>query len=157
LSFKSSGVKDVDSFKLSAAETRSSTTPKKCNIGSMAECMICLKPASPRGARSTAAVQGGDAVFSAQPRDVTGKYRECRHGSALVRAAWVEGVAQAGHHTCFPGCDSGRRSNNYWTEKMDIEEAVRNAGFAESSTVVSGYRAWHHLVLERSLALVGVA
>jgi uncharacterized protein YbjT (DUF2867 family) len=40
-------------------------------------------------------------------------------------------VAQAGNHTRFPGWDEGRWLSKYWTDKWDIEEAVRQAGFAQ--------------------------
>jgi uncharacterized protein YbjT (DUF2867 family) len=85
-----------------------------------------------------AAVQGVAAVFSVQVPDVTGNDHERRHGFALVQAARAAGVsqfvhtsvAQTGRHTGFPGWNSGRWSNKYWTDKGDIEEAVRHAGFA---------------------------
>jgi len=85
-----------------------------------------------------AAVQGVEAVFSVQVPDITGNDNERRHGFALVQAVRAAGVprfvhtsvAQTGRHTGFPGWDSGRWWNKYWTDKWDIEEAVRNAGFA---------------------------
>ncbi|HEY2927988.1 NmrA family NAD(P)-binding protein [Piscinibacter sp.] len=85
-----------------------------------------------------AAMHGVEAVFSVQVPDITGNDCERRHGFALVQAARAAGVlrfvhtsvAQAGQHTGFPGWDSGRWLNKYWTDKRDIEEAVRHAGFA---------------------------
>jgi uncharacterized protein YbjT (DUF2867 family) len=85
-----------------------------------------------------AAMQGVEAVFSVQMPDLSGNDYERRHGFALVQAARTAGVtrfvhtsvAQTGRHTSFPGWDSGRWLNNYWTDKWDIEEAVRHAGFA---------------------------
>ncbi len=38
-------------------------------------------------------------------------------------------VAEAGKHTSFPRWDSGYWWQKYWTDKWDVEEAVRNAGF----------------------------
>lgn len=78
-------------------------------------------------------------VFSVQVPDMTGKDMERRHGLALVRAARAAGVtrfvhtsvAQAGRHAGFPGWESGRWLSRYWTDKWDIEEAVRQAGFAQ--------------------------
>ena len=85
-----------------------------------------------------AAMHGVEAVFSVQVPDITGNDKERRHGFALVQAARAAGVlhfvhtsvARAGQHTGFPGWDSGRWLNKYWTDKWDIEEAVRHAGFA---------------------------
>lgn len=85
-----------------------------------------------------AALQGVDAVFSVQVPDMRGD-NERRHGFALVQAARAAGltqfvhtsVAQTGRHTSFPGWDAGRWNNKYWTDKWDIEEAVRHAGFAQ--------------------------
>jgi uncharacterized protein YbjT (DUF2867 family) len=86
----------------------------------------------------SAAMHGVAAVFSVQVPDRTGNDNERRHGFALVQAARAAGVthfvhtsvAQAGRHTGFPGWDAGRWSNDYWTAKWDVEEAVRHAGFA---------------------------
>jgi uncharacterized protein YbjT (DUF2867 family) len=39
-------------------------------------------------------------------------------------------VARCGEHTGFPQWDSGYWSRRYWSDKWDIEEAVRHAGFA---------------------------
>jgi uncharacterized protein YbjT (DUF2867 family) len=85
-----------------------------------------------------AAVQGVAAVFSVQVPDLSGHDHERRHGFALVQAARTAGVpqfvhtsvAQTGSHARFPGWDLGRWSSRYWTDKADIEDAVRHAGFA---------------------------
>ena len=86
-----------------------------------------------------AALQGVEAVFSVQVPDRSGNDHERSHGFALVREARAAGVkrfvhtsvAQAGRHAGFPGWDDGRWLNNYWTDKWDIEEAVRHAGFTQ--------------------------
>lgn len=38
-------------------------------------------------------------------------------------------VCEAGRHTSFPRWGTGYWWEKYWTDKWDIEEAVRNAGF----------------------------
>jgi uncharacterized protein YbjT (DUF2867 family) len=86
-----------------------------------------------------AAMHGVDAVFSVQFPDRHGGEDERRHGLAIGEAARAAGVtrfvhtsvAQAGNHTRFPGWDEGRWLSKYWTDKWDIEEAVRQAGFAQ--------------------------
>jgi uncharacterized protein YbjT (DUF2867 family) len=86
-----------------------------------------------------AAMHGVDAVFSVQVPDRHGGDDERRHGLAIVDAARAAGVkrfvhtsvAQAGNHTRFPGWGEGRWLSKYWTDKWDIEEAVRQAGFAQ--------------------------
>jgi uncharacterized protein YbjT (DUF2867 family) len=86
-----------------------------------------------------AAMHGVDAVFSVQVPDRHGGDDERRHGLAIVEGARAAGVtrfvhtsvAQAGNHTRFPGWDEGRWLSKYWTDKWDIEEAVRQAGFAQ--------------------------
>jgi uncharacterized protein YbjT (DUF2867 family) len=86
-----------------------------------------------------AAMHGVDAVFSVQVPERHGGDDERRHGFALVQAARAAGVtrfvhtsvAQAGNHTRFPGWNAGRWLNKYWTDKWDVEEAVRQAGFAQ--------------------------
>jgi uncharacterized protein YbjT (DUF2867 family) len=86
-----------------------------------------------------AAMHGVDAVFSVQVPDRHGGDDERRHGLAIVEAGRVVGgarsahppLAQAGNHTRFPGWDEGRWLSKYWTDKWDIEEAVRQAGFAQ--------------------------
>jgi uncharacterized protein YbjT (DUF2867 family) len=85
-----------------------------------------------------AALHGVEAVFSVQVPDLSDNDNERRHGFALVQAARAAGVnrfvhtsvAKAGEHAGFPGWDAGRWLNKYWTDKWDIEEAVRHAGFA---------------------------
>lgn len=86
-----------------------------------------------------AAVQGAQGVFSVQRPDATGKDDERRHGFALVAAAQRAGVrhfvhtsvCEAGRHTDFPRWDSGYWYQKYWTDKWDIEEAARGAGFPQ--------------------------
>jgi uncharacterized protein YbjT (DUF2867 family) len=86
-----------------------------------------------------AALAGVTAVFSVQVPDRTGKDMERRHGFALVQAARAAGVtrlvhtsvARTGEHARFPGWGSGRWLESYWTDKWDVEEAVRQAGFAQ--------------------------
>ena len=58
--------------------------------------------------------------------------------SALVDAARKAGVrhfvhtsvCEAGRHTQFPRWESGYWWQKYWTDKWDVEERVRAAGFA---------------------------
>ncbi len=69
--------------------------------------------------------------------DADGSDSERRHGFALVEAARQSGVrhfvhtsvCEAGRHTSFPRWDTGYWWQKYWTDKWDIEEAVRKAGF----------------------------
>lgn len=84
------------------------------------------------------AMQGAYGVFSVQRPDATGHDDERRHGFGLVQAAREAGVqhfvhtsvCEAGRHTAFPRWESGYWWQKYWTDKWDIEEAVRQAGFA---------------------------
>jgi uncharacterized protein YbjT (DUF2867 family) len=84
------------------------------------------------------AANGAYGVFSVQQPDIDGSDSERRHGFALVQAARQSGVqhflhtsvCEAGRHTSFPRWESGYWWQKYWTDKWDIEEAVRNAGFA---------------------------
>ncbi|MGP3791498.1 NmrA/HSCARG family protein [Pseudomonas sp. B392_1p] len=84
-----------------------------------------------------AAMQGTYGVFSVQIPDSAGTDAERRHGQALVDAALAAGVThfvhtsvcEAGKHTGFPRWESGYWWQKYWTDKWDVEEAVRNAGF----------------------------
>ncbi|REG58411.1 uncharacterized protein YbjT (DUF2867 family) [Paraburkholderia sp. BL6669N2] len=83
------------------------------------------------------ALHGVNAVFSVQLPSVSGKDSERRHGFALVNASLAAGVeqfvhtsvAQSGNHTSFPDWNKNRWSTQYWTDKWDVENAVRNAGF----------------------------
>jgi len=76
-------------------------------------------------------------VFSVQVPDVSGTDSERRHGFALIEAAARNGVAQfvhtsvscAGRHESFPRWEEGYWSRKYWTDKWDIEQSVRAAGF----------------------------
>jgi uncharacterized protein YbjT (DUF2867 family) len=83
-----------------------------------------------------AAAQGAYGLFSVQRPDTDGSDSERRHGYALVEAArkcdvkhFVHtSVAEAGKHTAFPRWESRYWYQKYWTDKWDLEEAVRNAG-----------------------------
>lgn len=85
-----------------------------------------------------AAMRGVDGVFSVQVPDTKGDDSERRQGLALVRAARATGVAHFVHtsvtgtaqRTGFARWASGYWSQKYWNDKWDVEEAVRQAGFA---------------------------
>ncbi|MGF6917997.1 NmrA family NAD(P)-binding protein [Paraburkholderia sp. 40] len=89
------------------------------------------------------AMEGVGSVFSVLLPDFDRSDRERRQGFALVNAArnaevpqFVHtSVAQAGNHETFPGWSEKRWNRKYWTDKWDVEEAVRAAGF-ESWTVL---------------------
>jgi uncharacterized protein YbjT (DUF2867 family) len=84
------------------------------------------------------AMHGAYGVFSVQVPDSRGTDAERRQGTALIEAAHAANVrhfvhtsvCEAGKHTAFPRWDSGYWWQKYWTDKWDVEEAVRNAGFA---------------------------
>jgi uncharacterized protein YbjT (DUF2867 family) len=84
-----------------------------------------------------AAMQGTYGVFSVQRPDSDGTDSERRHGFALIDAARHTGVRQfvhtsvceTGRHTQFPRWETGYWWQKYWTDKWDIEERVRGAGF----------------------------
>lgn len=83
------------------------------------------------------AVAGASGVFSVQIPDAAGTDSERRHGFALIEAAKAAGVThfvhtsvcEAGKHTAFPRWGSDYWWQKYWTDKWDVEEAVRSAGF----------------------------
>lgn len=83
------------------------------------------------------ALQGIYGVFSVQIPDSSNTDSERRQGFALVEAAHQAGVqhfvhtsvCEAGKHTSFARWDSGYWWQKYWTDKWDIEERVRHAGF----------------------------
>ena len=85
------------------------------------------------------AMRGAHAVFSVQLPDSAGADAERRHGYALIEAAREAGVqhfvhtsvCEAGKHTSFPRWESGYWWQKYWTDKWDVEEAVRHAGFGQ--------------------------
>ncbi|MBB5460334.1 NmrA family NAD(P)-binding protein [Paraburkholderia sp. Cpub6] len=89
------------------------------------------------------AMEGVGSVFSVLLPDFDRSDRERRQGFALVNAArnaevpqFVHtSVAQAGNHETFPGWSEKRWNRKYWTDKWEVEEAVRAAGF-ESWTVL---------------------
>jgi uncharacterized protein YbjT (DUF2867 family) len=84
------------------------------------------------------AVAGAHAVFAVQVPDSAGTDAERRQGYALIDAArearvqhFVQtSVSEAGKHTSFPRWETGYWWQKYWTDKWDVEEAVRHAGFA---------------------------
>lgn len=84
-----------------------------------------------------AGMRGAHGVFSVQRPDADGSDSERRHGFGLIDAARRAGVrhfvhtsvCEAGRHTQFPRWESGYWWQKYWTDKWDIEERVRAAGF----------------------------
>jgi uncharacterized protein YbjT (DUF2867 family) len=84
------------------------------------------------------AMRGVYGVFSVQVPDSGGTDAERRHGFALIEAARAANVrhfvhtsvCEAGRHLSFSRWDSGYWWQKYWTDKWDVEEAVRNADFA---------------------------
>lgn len=110
--------------------------------GPAAQALICSGAEVAAGdlddaASLATALQGVHGVFSVQVPDARGTDSERRHGFALVelaRAAGVDhfvhtSVCEAGKHTAFPRWESGYWWQKYWTDKWDVEEAVRTAGF----------------------------
>jgi uncharacterized protein YbjT (DUF2867 family) len=83
------------------------------------------------------AMQRTHAVFSVQLPDSAGTDAERRHGYALIETAREAGVqhfvhtsvCEAGKHATFPRWETGYWWQKYWTDKWDVEEAVRRAGF----------------------------
>jgi uncharacterized protein YbjT (DUF2867 family) len=83
------------------------------------------------------ALSGAHGVFSVQLPDISGTDAERRHGHALIEAALHAGVShfvhtsvcEAGKHESFPRWGSAYWWEKYWTDKWDVEEAVRRAGF----------------------------
>jgi len=84
-----------------------------------------------------ACMRGAHGVFSVQRPDADNSDSERRHGQNLVAAAMRAGVrhfvhtsvCEAGKHTEFPRWESGYWYQKYWTDKWDVEEYVRGAGF----------------------------
>lgn len=84
-----------------------------------------------------AAAQGAHAVFSVQRPDADGSDSERRHGYNLIAASLDAGVrhflhtsvCEAGKHEQFPRWETGYWYQKYWTDKWDIEQRVRTAGF----------------------------
>jgi uncharacterized protein YbjT (DUF2867 family) len=109
-----------------------------CKLGAQA---ICGDMEDPRSLAQ--AMRGVYGVFSVQVPDATGTDSERRHGKALVEAAREAGVqhfvhtsvCEAGHHTQFPRWGENYWWQKYWTDKWDVEEAVRNAGFARCTVL----------------------
>ena len=85
-----------------------------------------------------AALRGAQGVFSVQVPDTKGDDSERRQGFALVQAARAEGATYFVHtsvtgtaqRASFARWASGYWSQKYWNDKWDVEEAVRQAGFA---------------------------
>ena len=83
------------------------------------------------------AVSGAYGVFSVQLPDSSGTDAERRHGYALIEAARQAGVrhfvhtsvCEAGKHESFPRWGTHYWWEKYWTDKWDVEQAVRHAGF----------------------------
>lgn len=84
-----------------------------------------------------AAVTDAHGVFSVQLPDATGTDAERRHGYGLIEAARAAGVrhfvhtsvCEAGRHESFPRWGTHYWWEKYWTDKWDVEQAVRQAGF----------------------------
>lgn len=87
------------------------------------------------------AMKDVDAVFSVPISgiDTVETDRERKQASALIHSAIKNGVKQFVHTSVaatsrykeFPKWGTGYWFEKYWTDKWDIEEAVRSAGFAE--------------------------
>lgn len=87
------------------------------------------------------AMQNVDAVFSVPISgvDTVENDRERKQSSALIHSAVKNGVQQFVHTSVaatsrykeFPKWGTGYWFEKYWTDKWDIEEAVRSAGFTE--------------------------
>lgn len=84
------------------------------------------------------AMQNADAVFSMTNPATPGTDSERQQGHALIQSALNSGVqqfvhtsvARAGTHTDFPRWESNYWPKEYWTDKWEVEEAIRTAGFA---------------------------
>lgn len=80
---------------------------------------------------------GVHGLFSVQLPDPDGTDSERRHGFALIDAARKAGVAHFVHtsvcqveeHMNFPLWDAGYWAQKYWTDKWDVDQAVRAADF----------------------------
>jgi uncharacterized protein YbjT (DUF2867 family) len=89
------------------------------------------------------AVAGAGGVFSVQWPDQRGADTERLQAGRLISAALKAGmshfvqssVSGAGTHADFPGWDQDAWDRRYWTDKWDIEQAVRAAGFAAWSVL----------------------
>lgn len=92
-------------------------------------------------------MEGVRGVFSVQLPSHPGKDSERQQGFALIAAARKAGVehfvhtsvAQAGKHTGFPRWGTGHWMEKYWTDKWDVEEAVRDAGFCHWTVLKPGF------------------
>lgn len=86
------------------------------------------------------AMKNVDAVFSVPISgiDTIETDRERKQAFAVIQSAVKSGVKQFVHtsvaatsrHTEFPKWGTGHWFEKYWTDKWDIEEAVRSAGFS---------------------------
>lgn len=81
------------------------------------------------------ALFGIDGIFSMSPLDGRGPDAEKLYASVLVKAAVKAGVGQFVHASVagierIPNPDAPQSLVDYWNDKWEIEELVRNAGFA---------------------------
>ncbi len=82
----------------------------------------------------TTAMAGVHGVFAVFQPDAGGTDSERRHGHAAISAAKAAGVqhfiyssvCQAGTHESFPRWGTGYWSESYWTDKAELERAVRD-------------------------------
>lgn len=82
------------------------------------------------------ALEGAAGLFSVQRPD-DGTDSELRQGLNLMAAAHKAGVSHIVHSSVchvdeaphFPGWDEGRWDRKYWTDKLAVENAVRQGGF----------------------------
>lgn len=82
-----------------------------------------------------AALSGVTGVFSMSPLDGSGQDSEKHYASVLVNAAITTGVGQFVHASVagierIPNPSAPQTLVKYWNDKWEIEEMVRNAGFA---------------------------
>ncbi|UZP80754.1 NmrA family NAD(P)-binding protein [Paenibacillus polymyxa] len=84
------------------------------------------------------AMQNADAVFSMTNPANPGTDTERQQGYALIQSALNSGVQQFVHtsvaatsrYTEFPEWGTGYWFEKYWTDKWEVEEAIRKAGFS---------------------------
>ncbi|WP_337101293.1 NmrA/HSCARG family protein [Paenibacillus sp. YIM B09110] len=84
------------------------------------------------------AMQNADAVFSMTNPATPGTDSERQQGFALIQSALNSGVQQFVHtsvaatsrYTEFPEWGTGYWFEQYWTDKWEVEDAIRKAGFS---------------------------